>query len=110
MEPQDENEKWPEWYYDFLAWVEREKPDMDLQDAQKVWEAAVNSDVEWCLNAMRVNIESFNRQCVVDFSKQLMEFKFITTNGNYMINELEFKQLLGKWGLSDAQIKDVLGD
>ena len=107
---ENQNEKWPDWYYDFLAWVEREKPDIDLQDAQRVWEAAVNSDVEWCLNAMRVNQDSFNRAFIIDFMKDLMRQRIKSTDDDKIFDAVALKTFLAKYGLSDTQVKDVLGE
>ena len=101
-------------YDDFVRWAGSSRYEGDLEGAWETWKAATDASLEYCLNAMRVNQESFNRQCIVDVFKD-----FVKTDVPLVLQAMpNFKEalllrmtpFLAKWGLSDAQIKDVLGE
>lgn len=81
-------------------------PEQNIKDAYK---AGAMATLEYAKNAMLQNVDSFNRQCLVDFIKEVKQD--MTSRG---VSEeaaskalVSFVPLLRKWGLSDAQIKDI---
>ena len=91
-------------------------PDEVEQAIKDAYKAGAMATLEYAKTAMLQNVDSFNRQCIVDFMKDLRKFDLKISYDLLYPTDTPLPdegatekviELLKKWGLSDAQIKDI---